>query len=318
MEVLCAEQPRELTVVERANQYRRQHDMTIADLAREIGYSREIMSLFLSGKYKKNPANVTQILTDYLDAHGADTEIKGPHLLPHQDKGLFESVDARNVIGVCKSTQEYSGLGIVVGRSGYGKTFTLRQYAKFPKVVYLECDEVMSTHDLLFAIETALEIPRTTYKSAWKKAMHIREFFNVHPGHLLILDEADKLINSYSQKKIEMLRSIYDQSTVGLVLAGEPALKVQIETVLPRLANRFDFYAELRGLRAEEVKQYLGGFDIDEAALKELTRRACNERNGCFRLLDRTLKNVFRLLEQQEDSRITLNIIDAASDMMML
>ena len=47
---------------------------------------------------------------------------------------FFESRDAKAVLGVCQSCQEYIGLGIVVARSGYGKTYALRQYAKLSRV----------------------------------------------------------------------------------------------------------------------------------------------------------------------------------------
>lgn len=46
---------------------------------------------------------------------------------------------------MCQSCQEYIGLGIVIGRSGYGKTHTLKEYAKLPRVAYIECDDTMTT-----------------------------------------------------------------------------------------------------------------------------------------------------------------------------
>ncbi len=46
---------------------------------------------------------------------------------------------------------------------------------------------------------------------------------------------------------MEILRAIFDQSDVGLVIAGEPKLEAQIKTYLARMANRVDFYASLRG-----------------------------------------------------------------------
>ena len=76
----------------------------------------------------------------------------------------------------------------------------------------------------------------------------IREFFNANRGYLLIIDEADKLVSKYTQKKMEVLRGIFDQSDVGLVIAGEPKLEAAIKTYLTRMANRVDFYTQLGGL----------------------------------------------------------------------
>ena len=41
-------------------------------------------------------------------------------------------------------------------------------------------------------------------------------------------------------------------------------------------------------------------------------------RTGCFRLLDRTLSNVGRILAEQGEDTVTVKIIEQASSMMML
>ena len=222
-----------------------------------------------------------------------------------------------NILGVCQSCQEYIGLGIVVARSGYGKTHTLRHYAKLPRVAYIECDDTMSSRDLIEAIERSLGLP-SSYGTIWRRVNGIRDFFNTNKGYLLIIDEADKLVSKYTQKKMEILRAIFDQSDVGLVIAGEPKLEVQIKTYLTRMANRVDFYAQLGGLTPSEVESYLQDFDMTPEALLELKARACNPQTGCFRLLDRTLSNVRRILAESGEELITREVIGRASAMMML
>ena len=81
-----------------------------------------------------------------------------------------------------------------------------------------------------------------------------QDFFNANEGYLLIIDEADKLINKYTQKKMEIIRGIFDQSDVGIVIAGEPRLEAEIKGNLARFANRMDFYYKLKGLSPQEVK----------------------------------------------------------------
>ena len=230
---------------------------------------------------------------------------------------FYESRDALKVLGVCQSCQEYIGLGIVVARSGYGKTYSLRQYAKLPRVAYIECDDTMSSRDLVEAIEKSLGIP-SGYGTIWRRVNGIRDFFNTNKGYLLIIDEADKLVSKYTQKKMEILRAIFDQSDVGLVIAGEPKLEAQIKTYLARMANRVDFYVSLKGLDPSEVEGYLEGFEVDPDAMVELKARACNMQTGCFRLLDRTLSNVTRILEERGERVVTVKIIEQASSLMML
>ena len=232
---------------------------------------------------------------------------------PRRGTALCQTSDSLGVMAVCQSCQDYMGLGIIAGRSGFGKTFTLKFYAKSPKVCYIECNESMNARDLVKAIEKTLALPHIT-GSIDDRLDNIKDFFNSNSGYLLIIDEADKLITKYTQKKAEILRSIFDQSDVGLVLAGEPTLQKMIKQYIPRMANRVDFSYELLGLSKNEVSKYISGYEFDEEAESEMVRRATNEKNGCFRLLDRTFKNVTRVA----NGVVTIDTVRQASSMMLL
>lgn len=307
------------SLAEQINDYLAATKTSIATLASEIpGYSRPTISRYLSGKYEGDIAAIEKLLADWLAGRtGEDVALPEPGRKTGTKPAFFESRDALKVLGVCQSCQEYIGLGIVVARSGYGKTYSLRQYAKLPRVAYIECDDTMSSRDLVEAIERSLGLP-SGYGTIWKRVNGIREFCNTNKGYLIIIDEADKLVSKYTQKKMEILRAIYDQSDVGIVIAGEPKLEAQIKSYLVRMANRVDFYASLRGLSQNEVEEYLSGYEVEPEAMAEIKARACNLQTGCFRLLDRTLSNVFRILEESGSYRITLKTIEQASSMMML
>lgn len=307
-------------LAQKINEHLASTGKSIASLAKEVNYSRTTVSRYLSGKYDADPNDLEGKLTAYLaEQTGEAVELppQGEVRKTMQKPRFFESRDAKAVLGVCQSCQEYIGLGIVVGRSGYGKTHTLKEYATLPRVAYIECDDTMSSRDLVEAIEKALGLP-SGYGTIWRRVNGIRDFFSTNKGYLLIIDEADKLISKFTQKKMEILRAIFDQSDVGLVIAGEPKLEAQIKTYLARMANRVDFYATLHGLTPSEVEKYLDGFDITPDALVELKARACNMQTGCFRLLDRTLSNVRRILADTGATTVTQKIIVQASGMMML
>lgn len=309
-------------LAQRVNEYLEANKKTKAELANELNYSRTTISRYLGGKYDSDASELEARLEEYLrnktgDAGEVSAAAPNNVIKFEKRKGFFESRDSKNVIGVCSSCQEDMGLGIVVGKSGYGKTHALKYYSKMPRVAYIECDDTMSSRDLVEAIERALGIPQS-YGTIWKRVNGIREFFNVNHGYLLIIDEADKLISKYTQKKMEILRAIFDQSDVGMVIAGEPKLESQIKSYLTRFANRVDFYASLKGLTPQEVENYLKGYNIEQDAMNELISRACNNQTGCFRLLDRTLNNVIRIMNEGGQDTITLKVIAQASNMMML
>lgn len=318
-----AEQPATYTqdkpLVRQINEYLARTRTSIATLANEIpGYSRPTISRYLSGKYDGDITTIERLLADWLAQRtGEAVDVPERPGKTGRKPAFLETRDAVNVLGVCQSCQDYIGLGIVVARSGYGKTYSLRQYAKLPRVAYIECDDTMSSRDLVEAIEKTLGIP-SGYGTIWKRVNGIRDFFNTNKGWLLIIDEADKLVSKYTQKKMEILRAIYDQSDVGIVIAGEPKLEAAIKTYLVRMANRVDFYISLKGLTPGEVEKYVSEFEVAPEAMVELKARACNMQTGCFRLLDRTLSNVKRILEERGENTVTLKTIEQASSLMML
>lgn len=330
-EVMAAQEQTSLTEITEApianpkplriqvKEYLERTHTSIASLTGELdGWSRPTISRYLSGKYDGDIKAVEAALEKWLEAKtGQTVQVPEAGSKTGQTVPFFESRDAEKIIGVCQSCQEYIGLGIVVARSGYGKTFALRHYAKLPRVAYVECDDTMSRRDLVEAIERTLGIP-SGYGTIWKRVNGIRDFFNTNKGYLLIVDEADKLVSKYSQKMMEILRGIYDQSDVGIVIAGEPRLEAAIKTYLARMANRVDFYVSLKGLEPSEVERYLSEFDITPEAMVELKARACNVATGCFRLLARTLDNIRRILDARGETTVTVKIIEEASSLMML
>lgn len=315
----------EMTLREKVADILSEMKMTKAELALRIQYSRSAVSQYMSGKYSSDPKELEAALTKFVEEYeeGKTQEsstLKAasqtfPILRPKIQ--YFESRDYIQTIGICRSCQEDKGLGIIVAKSGYGKTHALKKYARMPRVAYIECDDTMALRDLVEAIENQIGMPKGISGTIWSRVNQIREFFNANEGYLLIIDEADKLMNKYTKKKMEIIRGIFDQSDVGVVVAGEPMLEAEIKGNLKRFANRVDFYYKLKGLSEEEVRDYLEGYDIEEAAMAELIVRAQNTQTGCFRLLDRTLNNVLRVLKESGQTKITLKVVSQASSMMM-
>ena len=312
----------EKTLAEQMNERLAELKMTKAEAALKMNYSRAALSQYLNGKYASDPTELEKKVREFLEAsggmEGGQTPEGGKADILKKKAEFFESRDFVQAIGVCQACQEYMGLGIIVGKSGQGKTHALKKYAELPRVAYIECDDTMACRDLVEAIENGIGLPRGYGGTIWKRVNRIREFFNTNEGFLLIIDEADKLINKYTQKKMEILRGIFDQSDVGIVIAGEPRLETELKGNLARFANRMDFYYKLKGLSKNEVADYLEGYEVEEAAMGEMISRATNTQSGCFRLLDRTLNNVLRILKQKGETRITMKIVSEASSMMML
>lgn len=315
----------EKTLAEQMNERLAGLKMTKAEAALKMNYSRAALSQYLNGKYASDPTDIEKAIADFLQRSGgierqegdAGNGKKSGMAQVKKKVEFFESRDFVQTIGVCQTCQEYMGLGIIVGRPGLGKTHALKKYARLPRVIYIEGNETMNCKDIIRRMESRIGMPRSS-GSIDERMEHIIEFFNVNEGYLIIMDEADKLINKYTQKKLELLRNITDAADVGLVIAGEPVLETLLKTYDKRFTDRMDFYYKLEGLSQQEVVDYLEGFEVDEAAMGEMVSRATNAKSGCFRLLDRTLNNVLRVLKQKGETRISMKVVGEASSMMML
>lgn len=314
------------------NSFLKKNGISKKELAEIIDVSRPLVSRYLDKKYESNPKTIETALRKYfesIDEEEEEKEMKAEELLQEKQEEVivtnksnkvvefFESTDAVNIIAACSLCQKYMGLGVVVGRSGYGKTYTLKQYSKRNKVCYLECDDSMTCRDMIEAIEEVVGVPKGS-GTIWNRVKHIIDFFDINEGYLLIIDEADKLMTKYSAKKMEILRSIFDKCKAGLIIAGEPNLENMLKAYLPRFANRTDYYVKLKGLSNVEIEKYLDTLNITEEALKILEHRGNNSQTGCFRLLNRTIKNLMRVIESSNVEQITSKEIKLASNMMML
>lgn len=318
------------TLIQRLNDYMRETNETITDVAKKLDLNRTTLSKYLSGSYEGDNVKIDNKIIAFLEtmepASTGECNVTNDSEVVNTDivnRGFLRSQDANMIMAVAKACQDEHLLGCIVGKSGLGKTYTLKMYSQFDNVVYIECDDSMNGRDLLSAIEEGIGLPEGK-GSKHKRIKELKNFFRVNPGYLIIIDEADKLINRDTISKLEILRTLHDstdkgvtdESTVGIVISGEPKLEALIKNYNERFANRIDQRYKLEGLTREDVINYVKGLDVTDRALEELISRATNTRNGCFRLLRRTMKNVKRILAGR--TKITLDVIKEASEMMML
>lgn len=321
------------SIAERINAKLDEAGMTKAEFSNLYGNaSRTAVSNYLNGKpgsmATKKQKEFESFCEEWLTENGeakcfsngnAENEVSEGVVVkgPIRKRENFESADFMGIMGLCSLCQETQDLGIVVGKSGYGKTYTLKNYAKLPKVIHIECNETMNCKDIIRRIELAIGMPKGN-GSIDERMGRICSFFTTNRGYLLIMDEADKLLSKYTIKKIELIRNISDGSGVGVVLAGEPSLEASLKAYDERFANRMGLIYKLGGLNRKEVEKYFQGYDVEDSALEELYQRACNRNTGCFRLLDRTLNNVIRILKISDKKAITYDALKEASGMMIL
>lgn len=140
------------------------------------------------------------------------------------------------------------------------------------------------------------------------------------PTDLLLVDEVDRL----KMSGLEQLRAHFDGGGVGLVLIGMPGLERRLARYA-QLYSRVGFVHEFRPLGAAEVRKLLAGWRPPGAALPadlladaEAVAAIIRITGGNFRLLDRLLTQVARILEINGLTTVTREAVEAAREVLVI
>jgi DNA transposition AAA+ family ATPase len=142
----------------------------------------------------------------------------------------------------------------------------------------------------------------------------------VDPTELMLVDEVDRL----KMSGLEQLRALFDDGGIGLVLIGMPGLERRLARYA-QLYSRIGFVHEFRPLGPAEVRALLGswrppGVSLPEDLLADAEGVATIIRitGGNFRLLDRLLTQVGRILALNGLGAVTRDVVEAAREVLVI
>lgn len=140
------------------------------------------------------------------------------------------------------------------------------------------------------------------------------------PTELLLVDEVDRI----RMAGLEQLRAIFDDGGIGLVLIGMPGLERRLARYA-QLYSRIGFIHEFRPLGTLEVRELLGGWRPPGATLPDdlladadAVATIIRITGGNFRLLDRLLTQVARILEINGLTTVTREAVEAAREVLVI
>ena len=141
------------------------------------------------------------------------------------------------------------------------------------------------------------------------------------PTALLVIDEADRL----RMAGLEQVRSIFDHGGVGLVLIGMPGIEKRLAR-FPQFYSRIGFVHEFRPLAATEIRQLLSDQrwtppgvrlplqNLDPETVATIIRMT----GGNFRLLNRLLTQMERILEINALQEVSKAVVEAARESLVI
>ena len=140
------------------------------------------------------------------------------------------------------------------------------------------------------------------------------------PTSLILVDEADRL----HMNSIEQLRSIFDESGLGMVLIGMPGLDKKIARY-PQFFSRIGFVHEFRPLAAADLKRLLTedwkalGFEAADAVPSlEVAAAIVRVSGGNFRLLTRLLTQMARVFTINELRELSPAVVETARENLVI
>ena len=254
----------------------------------------------------------------------------------------------RRFVEFCDACRRYKYIGLCYGSPGIGKTISARQYCQQDDI-----DELLTNHRLLdlpakpdmSPCTTLFYTPTVTSSlgrlekeviagrkqlselNYWMQASGAKQVTHLLPLvvqdviKLLIVDEADRL----KAGGLELLRDIYDRSQLGLILIGMPGIEKRLSRY-PQLYSRVGFVHHFKPLSRDEVQFLLQspwsqlGFDLDLSDFTAAEAMAAILRitNGNFRLLQRLLGQIERVLQINELGCVTKEVVDTARELLII
>lgn len=129
------------------------------------------------------------------------------------------------------------GLGLFYGHSGYGKSKASQFVQNKTRAIYLECFDFWTRKVFIQNLLVELEVstPRGTIADMMQQAIALLQD---DPNRLLIIDEADKLVD---KGHIELVRDLYKGAKIPVLLVGEERLPDKLARY-ERCENRVTCY----------------------------------------------------------------------------
>jgi DNA transposition AAA+ family ATPase len=133
---------------------------------------------------------------------------------------------------------------------------------------------------------------------------------------LIIVDEADRLKTA----GLEQMRDFYDRGRMGLVFIGMPGIEKRLSRY-PQLYSRVGFVHHFQPLSTEEMQfilqnkwEQLGLLTLDLADYTDAEALAAIIRivGGNFRLLERLMSQVERVMKINELRTLTKEVVETA------
>ena len=315
-------------IIEDLEKFAEENNISYAKIAKAINIGSSTLSEFRRGTYTGDVKALTEKVEAFLERHkkkmrridfSVDTEVKKRIFYAAQ---VIENYVASNVM---TQTIDSAKIAYIYGRAGIGKTHALMEWAKQYKgrALFITAETGITVVGLIKKIARELRIDANgnnteSIKQRIKDSVKFTET-------IIVIDEGEHLKPSI----IDIVRSLADQTGVGIIIAGTEALKSKIYSQTKGyeyLYSRAVINMTLRELNIDDVSKIVKKFLKNEIYLyseKEL-QEMISYINLTVRGSARQLANLLTLTGHistnnvSVDGKLTLDQIKAAVTMLAI
>ena len=214
-------------IIEELERFAEERNMSYTKIAKVMNIGVSTLSEYRKGTYTGDVAGVREKVEDFLQRHqqkmrridfSADTEVRKKVFYA---ANIIKKYVASNAV---EQIIESAKIGLIFGRAGIGKTHALMEWVRQynGQALLITAENGISAVGLIKKIAKELKLDYSgsadTIKERIKDAIRFTET-------ILIIDEGEHLKASI----IDIVRSIADQTGVGILIAGTEGLKSKKE-----------------------------------------------------------------------------------------
>lgn len=295
------------------------NNMSFTKIAKAMGVGASTLSEWRKGTYSGDNEAFSEKVSDFLDRHKRKIKRINFSVNTETKKRVFHVLNTIKKYVSSNITEgiiESSKIGYIYGRAGLGKTHALQEWLKTygGRGVLITAENGISSVGLIKKIAKELKLDTTgsseTLKDRIKDAIKLTET-------IIIIDEGEHL----KANVIDIVRSIADQTGVGVVIAGTEVLKSKIlsrKKEYEYLYSRAVVNISLKDLAIDDVSNIVKEFlknEIElykETELQTLISYINIVVKGSARNLANVLTSSYEIALQNNSLKIEKKYIDAA------
>lgn len=295
------------------------NNMSFTKIAKAMGVGASTLSEWRKGTYSGDNEAFSEKVSDFLDRHKRKIKRINFSVNTETKKRVFHVLNTIKKYVSSNITEgiiESSKIGYIYGRAGLGKTHALQEWLKTygGRGVLITAENGISSVGLIKKIAKELKLDTTgsseTLKDRIKDAIKLTET-------IIIIDEGEHL----KANVIDIVRSIANQTGVGVVIAGTEVLKSKIlsrKKEYEYLYSRAVVNISLKDLAIDDVSNIVKEFlknEIElykETELQTLISYINIVAKGSARNLANVLTSSYEIALQNNSLKIEKKYIDAA------